>query len=132
MTHSLMIDKWKDEFLRHNSDEVIGRDPDFVEFTEMELLELFASWLQLQVSLPCFRRIVETSDCIPDCHGGFTYQLELDAQEAFMFPTLVVDVDKRGFIHICRLGEHADTIVTATINNLEKNPAIELLFEEFL
>lgn len=127
-----MIDKWKDEFSKHNCEEVIGKDPDFVEFTEMELLDLFASWLQLQVSPQCFRKAVEASNCIPDCYGGFTYQLDVDAEDAVMFPTLVVDVDKRGFIHICRLGVHADTMVTATINNFEVNPAIELMFEEFL
>lgn len=127
-----LIAKWKDEFQRHNCDEVIGKDPDFVEFTEMELLDLFISWLQIQLPRNTFAEAVEASNCIPDCYGGFTYQLDIDTEEAAMFPMFVIDVDKQGFIHVCRLGEHADTMVSTTVNSLEKNPVIELLFEEFL
>lgn len=130
MTRSMITTtKWLNEFNRANTLEEIGTDPDFQQLTEPELLELFASWLNIQLD-SLFSRAVLASSCLPDLEGGIAVLFERSEKQ--MFPTLVIDVYKDGYVNVARLGEHADTVVQTTINNLEENPAIALLVEEFL
>ena len=125
----MTIDRWQEEFDRANTEEGIGIDPDFVEFTDPELLCLFVSWFSLQLG-SLFNRAVLESSCLPDLEGGIT--VIFDAPEEEMFPILCIDVNSSGYINVCRVGTYADTNITSTINNLEVNPAIALLVEEFV
>ena len=121
--------KWRDEFDVANTAAHIGKDPEFVCYTEPELFELFSSWFNIQVD-SLFNRAVLASSCLPDLEGGITVIFE--RSEDAMFPILTIDCYKDGYVNVCRVGEHADTFIKTTINSLNENPAIALLVEEFL
>lgn len=123
------IAKWLKEFTEANAEETASSDPDFIKTTEPELLDLFASWFNIQLD-SLFNRAVQASTCLPDLEGGIT--VLFDGPEERMFPFLTIDVWENGYVHITRAGQHADTVVHTTIDSLEENPVISKLVEEFL
>jgi len=125
-----MTDKWLLDFQEQNNYSDTGILWQEAEPTDESLLECLFDWLRDQLG-PRWAKLEDSLVSFsPDDREGILMQIDLEGTE--FFPFLTLEMCKRGFIVVTRVGAHMDNVIRMSLADREPYPTFILLVEEFL